>query len=159
MTEQDKTSTEFWKHKRLSQMNHDEWESLCDGCARCCLHKLEDAEDGQIYYTKAACELLEISTCRCTDYNNRKLRIPDCMQLSVKHAEYFNWLPATCAYRLLAEGEALPDWHPLVTGDPLSVFKAGISVGDFARPIVEFEDITEAVISLTSEGVVEPDET
>lgn len=136
-------------------MNDEEWESLCDGCARCCLHKLEDEEDGHIYYTKAACELLDISSCRCTDYQHRTQRIPDCIQLSVKQAEQFNWLPVTCAYRLLAEGEPLPEWHPLITGDPQSVFKAGIAVDKIATSITDIKDITEAVISFTADGVEE----
>lgn len=151
MIDQDKTSVDFWKHKRLSQMTHDEWESLCDGCARCCLHKLEDEDDGRMYYTQAACSLLDIHSCRCKDYDNRQTIIPDCIQLSIKNAHYFDWLPATCAYRLLAEGEPLPDWHPLVTGDPDSVHKAGISVRDIARPEAEVADLSEAVIRLSHE--------
>ena len=151
MTNQDKTSVEFWKHKRLSQMNHKEWESLCDGCARCCLHKLEDDDDGRMYYTKAACSLLDISSCRCKNYENRQSLVPDCIQLSIENAHYFDWLPSTCAYRLLAEGEPLPDWHPLITGDPDSVHKAGISVRDIAQSQDEIDDLTEAVIGLSQE--------
>jgi hypothetical protein len=147
MTQQDKASTEFWKHKRLSQMSHDEWESLCDGCGRCCLHKLEDEEDGRIYYTSVACDLLDISSCRCTDYANRQVKMPDCIQLSVEQAEHFDLLPPTCAYRLLAEGEPLPEWHPLITGNPQSVFDAGIAVGEFALREDQITDITEHVIT------------
>jgi len=149
MTDQDKTSTSFWKRKRLSQMNHDEWESLCDGCGRCCLHKLEDQDDGRIYYTRAACELLDISTCRCKDYSNRQSLMPDCIQLSVDHAEYFDWLPETCAYRLLAEGEDLPEWHPLVSGDPDSVIKAGISVRNIAKSGCAPDMLINDIISLS----------
>ncbi|WP_417541835.1 YcgN family cysteine cluster protein [Methylophaga thalassica] len=152
MTKQHKTSTEFWKHKRLSQMTHDEWESLCDGCGRCCLHKLEDEDDGRMYYTKAACSLLDIHSCRCKDYENRQTVIPDCIQLSIENAHYFDWLPATCAYRLLAEGEDLPEWHPLITGDPDSVHQAGISVRGIAQPEDEIEELTEAIISLSYEA-------
>jgi hypothetical protein len=130
-------------------MSHDEWESLCDGCARCCLHKLEDEDDGRIYYTRAACSLLDIASCRCTDYQNRKTRMPDCLHLSVEDAHYFDWLPETCAYRLLAEGESLPEWHPLITGTQQSVIDAGISVRDFAKPESEVEDITDEVIGLS----------
>ncbi|MDT8372116.1 MAG: YcgN family cysteine cluster protein [Gammaproteobacteria bacterium] len=149
MMAQDKTSREFWKHKRLSQMSDDEWESLCDGCGRCCLNKLEDEDDGRIYYTRAACLLLDIPTCRCTDYENRKTRMPDCLKLSVDNAHYFDWLPETCAYRLLAEGEPLPQWHPLITGTNQSVIDAGISVRDLAKPESEVEDLSEEVIALS----------
>jgi len=159
MTEQDKTSTEFWKQKRLSQMNHDEWESLCDGCGRCCLHKLEDEDDGRIYYTRAACSLLDIKSCRCKDYANREKLMPDCLQLSVDNAQYFDWLPETCAYRLLAEGESLPEWHPLITGDPDSVIKAGISVRDIAKADCDPDMLINDIISLSSGTEAELDET
>ncbi len=147
MTKQDKASTDFWKQKRLSQMSHGEWESLCDGCARCCLHKLEDEEEGTVYYTRAACSLLDIKTCRCSDYPNRQQKMPDCLQLSVDHANYFDWLPETCAYRLLAEGEPLPEWHPLITGDPDSVVKAGISVREIARENCDLENLIPEIIT------------
>ena len=129
-------------------MTHTEWESLCDGCGRCCLHKLEDDSDDRMYYTRVACELLDISTCRCKDYANRQKTVPDCIQLSVEQAHYFDWLPDTCAYRLLAEGETLPEWHPLITGDPQSVIDAGVSVRNVAISESEDIDLTEEVIAL-----------
>jgi len=159
MTKQDKTSTQFWKQKRLSQMNHEEWESLCDGCGRCCLHKLEDEEDGRIYYTRAACSLLDIKSCRCKDYANREKLMPDCIQLSVDNAQYFDWLPETCAYRLLAEGEPLPEWHPLISGDPDSVIKAGISVRDIAKDDCDPEMLINDIISLSDGTKEDSDET
>lgn len=146
MTEQDKGSTAFWKHKKLSQMSHEEWESLCDGCGRCCLHKLEDEEDGSIYYTRAACDLLDISACRCTDYPNRQQKMQGCIQLSVDHAKHFNYLPESCAYRLLAEGESLPEWHPLITGDANSVVKAGISVRKIAQSSCDLDNLIPEII-------------
>lgn len=129
-------------------MTHTEWESLCDGCGRCCLHKLEDDTDGRMYYTRVACELLDISSCRCKDYANRQKTVPDCIQLSVEQAHFFDWLPDTCAYRLLAEGEPLPAWHPLITGDPQSVIDAGISVRHVAISESDDIDLTEEVIAL-----------
>jgi uncharacterized cysteine cluster protein YcgN (CxxCxxCC family) len=118
----------FWKTKRLSQMTKAEWESLCDGCGKCCLHKLEDDETGRIYFTNVACRLLDPYSCRCADYPNRKSLVPDCVVLTPKALKSIEWLPETCAYRLVAEGRDLFDWHPLVSGDPESVHKAGISM-------------------------------
>ena len=118
---------EFWKRKQLGQMCREEWESLCDGCALCCLQKLEDEETGEIFYTDIACQLLDVKTCRCTDYLNRAQKVEDCIVLSPDDPDTFTWLPGTCAYRLLAEGKDLPEWHPLITGDPDTVHEAGIS--------------------------------
>lgn len=117
----------FWKRKPLAQLDQDEWESLCDGCGLCCLQKLEDEEDGAIYYTRVACRLLDLTSCRCRDYPNRRLSVPDCVQLTAADAGRFTWLPPTCAYRLLAEGKELPLWHPLVCGDPQAVHAERIS--------------------------------
>ena len=118
----------FWRRKRLDEMNPAEWESLCDGCARCCLVKLEDEDTGQIHYTDLGCRLLDARGCTCRDYARRSKRVPDCVTLTVEAVRTLGWLPPTCAYRLIEEGRELPDWHPLVTGDRDSVHRAGISV-------------------------------
>jgi uncharacterized cysteine cluster protein YcgN (CxxCxxCC family) len=119
---------EYWKRKSLSEMTPQEWEGLCDGCALCCLHKVEDVDTGDLYFTDVACRLLDLDVCRCTDYKNRCREVPDCLMLSVDEPAQFNWLPNSCAYRRLANGQDLPGWHPLITGDPESVHEAGISI-------------------------------
>ncbi len=118
----------FWKAKSLAEMSRAEWESLCDGCGRCCLNKLEDEDTGQFLYTRAACKLLDLDSCRCSDYPNRARRVSDCVSLTAENVGTLGWLPATCAYRLLDEGKPLAWWHPLVSGDPATVDEAGISV-------------------------------
>jgi uncharacterized cysteine cluster protein YcgN (CxxCxxCC family) len=115
----------FWKLKALDQLSHEEWESLCDGCAKCCLYRLEDADTRDVYTTNVHCRLLDTETGHCTDYVNRSTRVPDCVTITPKVLEDPYWLPSTCAYRLLAEGRDLPEWHPLVSGDPDSVWRAG----------------------------------
>ncbi|MFK7831090.1 MAG: YcgN family cysteine cluster protein [Congregibacter sp.] len=118
----------FWESIALADMDQKQWESLCDGCGRCCLHKLQDADTGEIHYTNVACRLFNEASCQCRDYPRRQQRIPDCMVLTSDQIGEFSWLPDTCAYRVLSEGGELPLWHPLITGDRQSVVRAGISV-------------------------------
>jgi uncharacterized cysteine cluster protein YcgN (CxxCxxCC family) len=122
----------FWKRKRLAEMTPEEWESLCDGCGRCCLLKLEDEDTQEILYTRLACKLLDIGTCRCGSYETRHQKVPDCVRLTPESAGTLEWLPPSCAYRLVANGEDLAWWHPLVSGNAETVHEAGISVRDFA---------------------------
>lgn len=118
----------FWKSVTLEEMSEKQWESLCDGCGRCCLNKLENEDTGEIIWTNVACSLLDDETCRCKNYENRSNLVPDCIQLTPETVRALTWLPATCAYRLVREGKDLHWWHPLVSGDADTVHKAGISV-------------------------------
>lgn len=136
----------FWETKTLAEMTETEWESLCDGCGRCCLVVLEDDDEPGAYYeTKVACRLFDAQKRRCTDYPNRHARVPDCVKLTPQNAGALAWLPATCAYRRLARGEGLADWHPLISGDPKTVARAGVAVSKSVRneddvDIVDIED-------------------
>jgi uncharacterized cysteine cluster protein YcgN (CxxCxxCC family) len=120
--------TEWWHHKTLAELSRTEWEALCDGCAKCCLHKLEDEDDGEVFYTGVRCRYLNEKSCRCTDYPNRSVLVPNCISLEPGNVRDLDWLPSTCAYRLRAHSERLPDWHPLVSGNADSVHQAGISI-------------------------------
>ena len=136
----------FWTEKSLQDMNQQEWESLCDGCARCCLEKLEDVDSGEISFTNVVCNLMDLETCSCTKYTQRHTYMPDCIPLDPKNVGELKWMPSTCAYRLLAEGKDLPEWHPLVSGDPQTVFLAGISVRGRVIPENEVDDLEDHIV-------------
>jgi uncharacterized cysteine cluster protein YcgN (CxxCxxCC family) len=125
---------EFWKTKTLAEMTEPEWESLCDGCGKCCLVGLEDEDTGEIYLTDVACKLFDSKTCGCSDYANRQKRVHDCVKLTPENMHELTWLPKTCAYRLVHQGRDLYWWHPLLTGDPESVHEARVSVRGKTRP-------------------------
>lgn len=134
-------SDPFWKTKSLNEMTPEEWEAICDGCAKCCLIKLEDEDTGDIAYTRLHCKLLDETTCRCANYPNRKRHVPDCVSLTPKAVGDLKWMPPSCAYRVLHEGGTLPDWHHLVCGDRSRVHTTGNSV--LGRTVSEetvFED-------------------
>ncbi|MCL4106589.1 UNVERIFIED_CONTAM: hypothetical protein GTU68_009723, partial [Idotea baltica] len=118
----------WWNEKPLSELSQSEWEALCDGCAKCCLHKLQDEDTDEIFYTKVRCQYLDENACRCSDYANRSVLVPHCVQLTNDNVHEFQWLPSTCAYRLRSEGMPLPLWHPLESGSNQSVHDANISI-------------------------------
>ena len=137
----------FWQHTPLDKMTLTQWESLCDGCGKCCVLKLEDIDTNNIYYTDVGCKLLDCETARCRDYGNRKDRVPDCIVLSMGNLPQLRWMPDSCAYRLLYEGKSLPDWHPLVSGNPTSPVIAGQSVAGriFPEAAIDEDDLPEHI--------------
>ena len=137
----------YWRTKSLEEMTRAEWEALCDGCARCCLIKLEDDDTGEVAYTDIACRLLDIGTCRCTRYRRRLRLVPQCVELTPEEVRKLDWLPSTCAYRLVAEGRDLAWWHPLVSGDPETVHEAGISVRGRVVPERRGDDPEERIVT------------
>lgn len=140
----------FWQRKSLADMTAAEWESVCDGCGRCCLNKLEDIDTGRVYYTDVGCRLLDGTTCRCKDYQNRSRQVEDCVRLSPDNVSYLKWLPPTCGYRLLARGRPLYWWHPLISGDPETVHAAGVSVRGrvgISEESVEAQDYEDRIVS------------
>lgn len=136
----------FWERKPLAKMSQKEWESLCDGCGKCCLNKLEDEDSGEVALTRIACRLLDDSNCRCAHYDNRHQFVPDCIVLKPDNLDtHAYWMPQTCAYRLLWQGKPLPQWHPLISGTAQSVHAAGVSVqgwtlSEFDIPEDEWEE-------------------
>jgi uncharacterized cysteine cluster protein YcgN (CxxCxxCC family) len=121
------TADRFWETKTLAELDRGQWEALCDGCGKCCIHKLEDEETGELHPTNVACRMLDRRAGQCKDYRNRRAFVPDCVRLTTKNVYTTDWLPSTCAYRLRANGEKLPDWHYLVSGDREAVHRAGES--------------------------------
>ncbi len=140
----------FWKEKKLKDMTRTEWESLCDGCGLCCLHKLEDEDTGIVSYTNVACRLLDLQSCRCKKYSNRKKLVPDCVILEAEQVKAFKWLPPTCAYRLISENKDLYEWHPLVSGSATSVHEAGFSVKGKIISEKSAGDLEDHIVSLES---------
>ena len=133
--------TPFWKSKTLFEMTPREWEAICDGCAKCCLTQLQDEETEQLVFTNVACDLLDDSNCRCTDYSNRSQRVPNCMSMNVENVQTCaEFAPPSCSYRLLLEGKTLPDWHHLVSGDPQLIHKQGRSVKDRVRFLKDIDE-------------------
>ncbi len=140
----------FWRRKAMSEMTSAEWESLCDGCGRCCLNKLIDEDTNETVFTDVSCKLLDCQTCRCSDYAHRQAKVKDCVRLTPRNVRRLKWLPPTCAYRLVAEGKDLAWWHPLVSGDPETVHIAGVSVqGRVAASEVDVPDerLEEYIVS------------
>lgn len=142
-----KAEPPFWKRKKLAEMSAEEWESLCDGCGRCCLNKLEDEETREIHFTNVACRLLDLETCRCVSYEQRTRFVPDCRRLTPLNVGRIPWLPSTCAYRRLAEGKDLEWWHPLVSGDPKTVEEAKISVRGRVISERDTDDLENHIVS------------
>lgn len=141
------TQKQFWTEKPIEQFSPEEWESLCDHCAKCCLHKIEDIDSREIYFTNVCCRYLDQDNCQCTEYARRSTLVPDCITLTTKDLADPYWLPDTCAYRLVAENKALPDWHPLVSGDPNSVTAAGQQVGNRVISETEADDLEQHLIT------------
>ena len=151
----------FWQTKSIDTFSTQEWESLCDGCARCCLIKLEDEDSGEVHYTDVVCDLLDPDKCHCSDYPRRHTLVPDCIKLTPQTLAEINWLPPTCGYRLIAEGKDLYWWHPLVSGDRMTVHYAGIGVRGRCIPEadIDVDDLVDRMVTWPlSEAAFGPDD-
>ncbi len=149
----------FWKAKTLEQMTPVEWEQLCDGCARCCLIKLEDEDTSDIYLTRLSCSMLNVRSCRCSDYPNRFAKMADCIEIDIQKVRELSWLPATCGYRVVSEGRDLAWWHPLISGSAETVHQAGVSVRALAmnERRVKTENYARYIIDGLGEGADKPE--
>ena len=141
-------SEQFWKELSFKEMSKAQWESLCDRCGRCCLHKLEDEDTDELVFTNIVCRMYDMKKCQCSDYKNRKKHVPECVKLSPDFVPVA-WLPSTCAYRLLEEGKDLPEWHPLVAGDRKKFIASGMSLKGKILPedFIDEEDFEEHIIT------------
>jgi uncharacterized cysteine cluster protein YcgN (CxxCxxCC family) len=151
-----KRTAPFWETKRLDQMTSEEWESLCDRCGRCCLIRFEDEDTGEVIPTRVACRLFDADNCACSNYARRKRYVPDCIKLTPNNVEHLTWMPPSCAYRRLHEGRGLAAWHPLVSGDPESVHRAGVSVRGQVMSETGLVDVEDAVDYPAYEFLSEP---
>ena len=142
----------FWETKSLNQMTKVEWESLCDGCGKCCLHKLEDIDTGEISVSNVSCSFLDQTSCKCKDYKNRNENVPDCIQLDLKNLKKLDWLPSTCAYRLIDEGESLNDWHHLISGSSETIHERGMSVRDCSVNESSLKNVEEYILEWFNEN-------
>jgi uncharacterized protein len=138
--------TKFWEDLPLASLDRAQWEALCDGCGKCCLHKLEDEETGEVFPTNVACRLLDRRSAQCSNYKHRHAHVPDCIRLTSKNLDGMAWLPQSCAYVLRANGLQLPDWHYLVTGDRDSIHRAGASVRGWTISEVDAGDLEHHII-------------
>ena len=145
-------SKHFWETKSLNQMTKVEWESLCDGCGKCCLHKLEDIDTGEISVSNVSCSFLDQTSCKCKDYKNRNENVPDCIQLDSKNLKKLDWLPSTCAYRLIDEGESLHDWHHLISGSSETIHERGMSVRDCSVNESSLKNVEEYILEWFNEN-------
>jgi len=142
----------FWETKSLNQMTKVEWESLCDGCGKCCLHKLEDIDTGEISVSNVSCGFLDQTSCKCKDYKNRNENVPDCIQLDLKNLKKLDWLPYTCAYRFIDEGESLHDWHHLISGSSETIHERGMSVRDCSVNESSLKNVEEYILEWFNEN-------
>lgn len=139
-------SARFWEDTPLEALDRAQWEALCDGCGKCCVHKIEDEDTGELLPTNVACRLLDRRSGQCSDYRHRRALVPECVRLTPARLAEIDWLPGTCAYRLRAEGLPLPDWHYLVCGDREEVHRAGMSVRGWTVSEVEAGDLEHHLI-------------
>lgn len=143
----------FWEEKALKDMSDAEWEKLCDGCGKCCLVLLDETDTGRLYETNVACRLFDVKKRRCADYANRTRIVKDCVRLTPANAGALDWMPESCAYRRLARGEGLPDWHPLLTGTAKNVEDAGVAVMNAVNePDIDADDIWDYVVAVRPRG-------
>ena len=136
----------FWKSKTLKQMTNDEWESLCDGCGKCCIHKLEDIDTGEISVSNVSCMYIDLKTCGCKDYKYSHKNVKDCIKLTPETINKINWLPNTCSYKLVLNNDDLPDWHHLISGDKNTIHERGMSVKNYSINEKDIKDVNEYIL-------------